>query len=77
MKRLTTAMMERSAKTGRPIKNWDAGARFSLSVDWDAENYVLGADEVRLALNKYLAKWPGLKKFHVRVIPKVEIEYVR
>jgi hypothetical protein len=58
-------------------RKWNSGARFDFCLDWDAEDYIISASEVAKDLNKYLAKWPGLKKFHVKGGAKVYIEYVR
>jgi hypothetical protein len=81
MKKLTKKMKEQldyGTPEGRQIqKHWDSGALFLVSLDWDTDAYVIDANEVMNALQTYLNKWPGIKKFHVEGKPGIFIQYTR
>ena len=58
-------------------KQWNAGCKASISMDWEHEKLAISANEVVRDLNKYLEKWPGKKKFHIDGNVRASVDYVR
>jgi hypothetical protein len=77
MKKITKKM-QKELETSVPnwTRNWDSGAVFSISLDWNTEQQVVSVREVRKDLQAYLNKWPGRRKF-VATRPTLSINYVR
>jgi hypothetical protein len=66
MRKLTVKMKERIENEGLIVRNWDAGAKFDLYMDWDCEDHIINAEEVLKDLKRYLRDWPGIEKYGVK-----------
>ena len=79
MYKITPKIQKKIAKNtlGRSMrKQWNSGASFRVSMDWDADKHIISAEEVKQAVINHLNKSTALRKLKVLSI-NISTDYVR